>query len=316
MRAATPLRTVSPFLQRTDSPATVSIRLAEPLWGAGERTELLVHCVQLHMLFEREAHLAATSADDPELSLDEICAHNPRVQTLLTGLGEASNAVEPGPDPLPVLEETGLSSMCPLVAHLLGDADEIYRDESVPLPDEYLDHITAINQLACTARQLRRDVLDRHFKYAAHKIALLYHAVNLSKVQRDVLRKRIEEHFEDIKSATENSVRRRRHAPLVPAPRRHTRLDAHRRVARRCATTNTRAAHAVPRPPPPRRAQDVPELPPELVAWVVELCDEILGVIRDVPPSVLSRLEPMLPLLLQPARESSFSRRGEDSPAR
>ena len=35
MRAATPLRTVSPFLQRTDSPATVSIRLAEPLWGAG-----------------------------------------------------------------------------------------------------------------------------------------------------------------------------------------------------------------------------------------------------------------------------------------
>jgi hypothetical protein len=52
---------------------------------------------------------------------------------------------------------------------------------------------------------LRRDVSEGQFKYAAHKIALLYHAVNLSKVHRDVLRARIEEHFEDIKIATETS---------------------------------------------------------------------------------------------------------------
>ena len=42
----------------------------------------------------------------------------------------------------------------------------------------------------------------RH-KYTAHKIALLYHAINNSKLARDVLRKRIEEHFEDVKEATE-----------------------------------------------------------------------------------------------------------------
>ena len=37
----------------------------------------------------------------------------------------------------------------------------------------------------------------------AHKIALLYHAINNSKLAREVLRKRIEEHFEDVKDATE-----------------------------------------------------------------------------------------------------------------
>ena len=53
------------------------------------------------------------------------------------------------------------------------------------------------------SRQLRRDVCAGQFKYAAHKIALLYHAVNLSRVQRDVLRKRVEKHFDEVKSATE-----------------------------------------------------------------------------------------------------------------
>ena len=51
----------------------------------------------------------------------------------------------------------------------------------VLMPHEYLEHVTAVNQLACTARQLRRDVCAGQFKYAAHKIALLYHAVNLSR---------------------------------------------------------------------------------------------------------------------------------------
>jgi hypothetical protein len=44
------------------------------------------------------------------------------------------------------------------------------------------------------------------YKYTAHKLALLYHAVNLSRVHRDRLRKRIEEHFEEIKAATESQV--------------------------------------------------------------------------------------------------------------
>jgi len=252
-----PLRTVSPFLQRSDSPAAVSVRLTEPLWHVGERTELLVHCVQCHMLLEREAALAQDETG--ELYIEDLCERNSRLRSLLDGLGEAARAVQPGSDPLPLLEETGLSSMCPVVAHLLGDADEVYRNDTVFLPNEYLDHVVTVNQLACTAKQLRRDVLDRQFKYCAHKIALLYHAVNLSKVKRDMLRKRIEEHFEDIKVATEST--------------------------------------------------EAPQLGLELVSWVVELCDEIAATIREVPPSIVSKLEPLLPLL-QPAqsgRNSSIS---------
>lgn len=202
LQSSGPLRTVSPFLQRSDSPATVPVRITEPLFHSGDRVELLVQCVQLHVLLERAAALAADAGGD--LSLEDICERTPRIHSLLTGLGEASNAVQPGPV-LSVLAETGLAGMCPVVAQVLGDEDDRHRDEGVLMPNEYLDHVTAVNQLACTARQLRRDVSEGQFKYAAHKIALLYHAVNLSKVHRDVLRARIEEHFEDIKIATETS---------------------------------------------------------------------------------------------------------------
>ena len=57
-----------------------------------------------------------------------------------------------------------------------------------------------------TARRCRAHAPQRFtqvHKYAAHKLALLYHAVNLSKFRRDELRKRIEERFDEVKSATE-----------------------------------------------------------------------------------------------------------------
>jgi len=170
---------VSPFLQRSDSPATVPVRITEPLFHSRERVELLVHCVQLHVLLERAAELAADAGGD--LSLEEVCERTPRIHEVLTGLSEAANAVQPGPV-LSVLAETGLASMCPVVAEVLGDEDgDGHPDEGVLMPHEYLEHVTAVNQLACTARQLRRDVCAGQFKYAAHKIALLYHAVNLSR---------------------------------------------------------------------------------------------------------------------------------------
>ena len=263
LQSSAPLRTISPFLQRSDSPASVPVRLTEPLFHSGERVELLVHCVQLHVLLERAEALAADAGGD--LSLEEVCDRTPRIRSLLTGLSEASQALQPGP-PLLVLEETGLASMCPVVAHVLGDdADEAHRDEGVLKPNEYLEHVTAVNQLACTARQLRRDVSGGHVKYAAHKVALLYHAVNLSKVHREVLRKRIEEHFEDIKIATDPTA-------------------------------------------------EAPGLSPELVSWLVELCDEVLRVISTVPPSILSKLQPLQPLL-QPCRSPGASGRASRSSA-
>ena len=76
---------------------------------------------------------------------------------------------------------------------------------------EYLDHVSALNQLLCIAKQLRSDVEAKKHKYTAHKIALLYHAINSSKLARDVLRKRIEEHFEDVKDATETQE-----VPILP----------------------------------------------------------------------------------------------------
>ena len=252
-----PLRTVSPFLQRSDSSAAVSVRLTEPLWHVGERTELLVHCVQCHMLLEREAALAQDETG--ELYIEDLCERNLRLRSLLDGLGEAARAVQPGSDPLPLLEETGLSSMCPVVAHLLGDADEVYRNDTVFLPNEYLDHVVTVNQLACTAKQLRRDVLDRQFKYCAHKIALLYHAVNLSKVKRDMLRKRIEEHFEDIKVATESTVRARRARLMpmrwMPRGRRTERRRGPGPAAPACARTRTH--NAVHGPTPRRRRRSL-----------------------------------------------------------
>jgi hypothetical protein len=97
------------------------------------------------------------------------------------------------------------------VAHYLGDPDKVYRDESVPVVREYLEHVSSLNQLLCIARQLRADVSSGRHKYTAHKIALLYHSINSSKLARDVLRRRIEEHFEDVKEATESEER-----PVLP----------------------------------------------------------------------------------------------------
>lgn len=80
---------------------------------------------------------------------------------------------------------------------------KVHRDDDIPLVKHYLEQATGLNQLLVTASQLREDMQCGRFKYAAHKLALLYHAVNLSRMQRDVLRKRIEERFEDVKAATE-----------------------------------------------------------------------------------------------------------------
>lgn len=79
----------------------------------------------------------------------------------------------------------------------------MYRSDAVPVVREYLEHIAALNQLLCIATQLRDDVLAGRHKYTAHKIALLYHAINNTKLAREHLRRRIEEHFEDVKEATE-----------------------------------------------------------------------------------------------------------------
>ena len=57
------------------------------------------------------------------------------------------------------------------------------------------------------------------------------------------LRKRIEEHFEDVKEATET--------------------------------------------------QDEPRLPSDLADWAVGLCDEVCGLVREVPPSLKTKLAPV-----------------------
>ena len=57
------------------------------------------------------------------------------------------------------------------------------------------------------------------------------------------LRKRIEEHFEDVKEATET--------------------------------------------------QEEPTLPPDLADWVVVLCEEVSGLVREVPPSLQQKLQPV-----------------------
>jgi hypothetical protein len=93
----------------------------------------------------------------------------------------------------------------------MGALSQVYRDEQVPVVKEYLEHLATLDQLLCISTQLREDVVKDRHKYAAHKIALLYHAINSSKLSRDVLRKRIEEHFEDVKEATETQD-----APRLP----------------------------------------------------------------------------------------------------
>ena len=195
-----PLRRVSSFLEAPSSPS-VSVRLAEPFWSGMAHLRLLVRAVQLHTLLERET---VGAASDAPRRLEEVCASRPRVAEALEEL--CNEAALLGPDqtsPMPLLDETGLSAMCPLVAHYLGDPDKVYRSDAVPAVREYLDHVASLNQLLTIASQLKADVAGGRHKYAAHKIALLYHAINNSKLAREHLRKRIEEHFEDVKESTE-----------------------------------------------------------------------------------------------------------------
>ena len=179
-----PLRRVSSFLEEPDSPS-VSVRLGEPFWSGAAHLRLLVRAVQLHTLLESE-----TLGHTPR-HLDEICHSRPRVAELLEELcADAAQlqAEHAEGSPMPLLDETGLSSMCPLVAHYLGDPDKVYRTDAVPAVREYLDHVAALNQLLCIAEQLRDDVEHGRHKYAAHKIALLYHAINNTKLAREVRR--------------------------------------------------------------------------------------------------------------------------------
>ena len=73
-------------------------------------------------------------------------------------------------------------------------------------------------------------------------VSCLSLSVSLS-AHAQYLRKRIEEHFEDVKEATET--------------------------------------------------QDEPRLPSDLADWAVVLCDEVCGLVREVPPSLKTKLSPV-----------------------
>jgi len=204
-----PLSRVSSFLSDAQDSPSIAVRLSEPIWSGWAHIALLVHSAQLHTLLERET-VGVSSARH----LSEVCASRPRVQKVLEALYVDAGQLHPGAtSPMVLLEETGLSSTCPLLAHYLGDPDKVYRDDHVPVVRESLEHIATLDQLYWIASQLRNDVSEGRHKYAAHKIALLYHAINTSKLCRDHLRKRIEEHFEDIKEATETAE-----SPTLPTP--------------------------------------------------------------------------------------------------
>ena len=51
-----PLRMVSSFMESEPDSPSVAVRLSEPIWryGAAAHVELLVRCVQLQQLLERE----------------------------------------------------------------------------------------------------------------------------------------------------------------------------------------------------------------------------------------------------------------------
>lgn len=227
-----PLCKVSSFLSDGQDSPSVTVRLEEPFWFSNAHIEMLVHCAQLQCMLEVETvgqHAAPRR-------LDEVCASRPIVHELLDALCADAETLQPGTGLMPLLDESGLSSTCPLVAHYLGDPDKVYRDESVPVVREYLEHVSSLNQLLCIARQLRADVSSGRHKYTAHKIALLYHSINSSKLARDVLRRRIEEHFEDVKEATESEER-----PVLPEELRTW-------IVVRARTMSTGHPYALPRP--------------------------------------------------------------------
>ena len=146
-----PIRRVSSFLE--DEPSPISIRLQEPVWSSSTNLRLLVHCVQLHSLLERET--VNVSAAPP---LDDICSTRPGVRQLLDHLCDDAELMRLGTSPMPVIESSGLVCMCPLVGHYLGDPDKVYRDDEIPLAKQYLEHVTGLNQLLSVATQLRGDV--------------------------------------------------------------------------------------------------------------------------------------------------------------
>jgi len=197
-----PLRTVSSFLEEEPSTLPRGGYLSEPLWRGGTHLRLMIRCIQLHTVLECETTGRAEAA-----RLEDICAARPRVRQLIEGVCDDADLMHAGPSPMGLLEQSGLACMCPLVGHYLGEPDKVYRDDNIPLVKHYLEQTTALNQLLVTATQLREDMRCRSFKYTAHKLALLYHAVNLSRMHRESLRKRIEEHFEDVKATTESQER-------------------------------------------------------------------------------------------------------------
>mmetsp|Transcript_11793 Transcript_11793/g.27258 ORF Transcript_11793/g.27258 Transcript_11793/m.27258 type:complete len:242 (-) Transcript_11793:381-1106(-) len=189
----TPVRQVSGFLEpsRGSSPsARVPVRLAEPLWGGSSRSrrvDFLSQCVQLQVLLE-------AGGDARQL-------HAQRISALAAASRDVG--VDEGDEELPVLESTQLVSVFPLVGRELGSSDEECNSKDAPSLSEVLDHLAALNQLLAVAVQLREDIAAQSYKYTAHKLALLYQAINLSRLKRDAFRKRIEEHFEDVKEVTE-----------------------------------------------------------------------------------------------------------------
>lgn len=191
----TPVRQVSGFLEPSrgtpSSPsARVPVRLSEPLWGSSgtRRVDFLSQCVQLQVLLE-------AGGDARQL-------YAQRISMLSAAAREVG--IDAGDEDLPLLEATQLVSVFPLVGRELGSSDEECNSKDAPSLSEILEHMAALNQLLAVAIQLRDDIAAQTYKYAAHKLALLYQAINLSRLKRDVFRKRIEEHFEDVKQATES----------------------------------------------------------------------------------------------------------------
>lgn len=124
-----PLRLVSSFMESHGSPS-VAVRLAEPIWGGGcTRAEMLVRCAQLQVLLERETE---GSAYVP--TLEEVCAARPRVHELIQDVYDGAEVLtqQPGADPMVLLDSSGLSGLCPLVAHFLGDPDKVRAPRATP----------------------------------------------------------------------------------------------------------------------------------------------------------------------------------------
>ena len=296
-----PLRKVSSFLEAASPEVVVPVRLKEPLWRTGARVELLVACMQAQMLLERAYHGSGITC-----TVDEVYAAHPRVHALLARVCEAAATLQPGPSPLQLLEDTGLAAMAPYVAQLLsGGAFGAHAREHVPAAHEYHEHAAAINQLLTISQQLSRDVSTGVHKYTAHKLALLYHAVNLSKFRREELRRR--EAFPLLPSPSSLSSpgggrRTKRQAACAGASRSGSRTSRQRRRGRRAAhhrggrETRWRFSCVI-FARDCSRAQEEGELAPELAEWLATLCDDIVGMIRQVPPTLPAKLAPILHFL-------------------